>query len=213
MGHRYYNPERGRWIQPADVSTLNPSSINGLNLYSYANNNPIGIVYRSSGVGVSVVNQLINQKFSLLMVNIFGINKNNYNSSVHWKNEWFAKDWPSFLLLTKDSFKVLDWSISLYKGSLYFDNNEEHSIYVSVGNIGAYAGINYKKGIGLDVSANVAEIGYDGRIIDANFEVLSIGFTYMYKDGKLELKHGYVLWGWSLSIDFVELWKCLFGGE
>ena len=48
---RYYSPELGRFIQPADVSSLNPSSINGLNLYSYANNNPIGIAYSSSGSG------------------------------------------------------------------------------------------------------------------------------------------------------------------
>ena len=45
---RYYSPELCRFIQPADVSTLNPRSINGLNLYSYANNNPIGIAYISS---------------------------------------------------------------------------------------------------------------------------------------------------------------------
>ena len=46
---RYYSPKLGRFIQPADVSSLKPSSINGLNLYSYANNNPIGIAYSSSG--------------------------------------------------------------------------------------------------------------------------------------------------------------------
>ena len=51
MGHRYYSPELCRFIQSADVSTLNPSSINGLNLYSYANNNPIGIAYSSASVG------------------------------------------------------------------------------------------------------------------------------------------------------------------
>ena len=50
---RYYDQKTGRFIQPADVSTLNPSSINGLNLYSYANNNPIGIAYRSSGSGTN----------------------------------------------------------------------------------------------------------------------------------------------------------------
>ena len=50
VSSRYYSPELGRFIQPADVSTLNPSSVNGLNLYSYANNNPISIAYRSSSV-------------------------------------------------------------------------------------------------------------------------------------------------------------------
>ena len=54
LSSRYYSPELGRFIQPADVSSLNTSSINGLNLYSYANNNPISIAYSSSGVGASV---------------------------------------------------------------------------------------------------------------------------------------------------------------
>ena len=45
---RYYSPELGRFIQPADVSSLNPSSINGLNLYTYVNNNPVGNAYNSS---------------------------------------------------------------------------------------------------------------------------------------------------------------------
>ena len=78
-------PELCRFIQPADVSSLNPQSINGLNLYSYANNNPIGIAYSSSSGGGSVTNQLINQNFSLLMVPNLGIIKKNHSSSIHWK--------------------------------------------------------------------------------------------------------------------------------
>ena len=42
VSSRYYSPELGRFIQPANVLTLNPHSINGANLYAYANNNPIG---------------------------------------------------------------------------------------------------------------------------------------------------------------------------
>ena len=38
---RYYHPTWGRFIQPADVSSLNPQSVNGLNLYIYALNNTI----------------------------------------------------------------------------------------------------------------------------------------------------------------------------
>ncbi|MGM9899281.1 MAG: RHS repeat-associated core domain-containing protein [Bacilli bacterium] len=48
VSSRYYSPELGRFIQPADVSSLNPQSINGLNLYTYAVNNPIAIKYDSS---------------------------------------------------------------------------------------------------------------------------------------------------------------------
>ena len=50
---RYYSSELCRFIQPADISSLNLSSINGLNLYSYANNNPIGIVYSGFSVAGS----------------------------------------------------------------------------------------------------------------------------------------------------------------
>ena len=38
---RYYNPEWGRWISPDSIEYLDPSSINGLNLYSYCHNNPV----------------------------------------------------------------------------------------------------------------------------------------------------------------------------
>ena len=50
---RYYNPEWGRFLQVSNISSLNPSSINGLNLYVYANNNPVGISYSSSSYGGS----------------------------------------------------------------------------------------------------------------------------------------------------------------
>lgn len=35
----------------------------------------------------------------------------------------------------------------------------------------------------------------------------------MYKDGKFEFGVGAGWFGWSVSIDFVELFKLLFGGE
>ena len=53
LNARYYNPQWRRFISPAGASSLNPDSVNGLNLYCYANNNPIGIAYSSSGVGAS----------------------------------------------------------------------------------------------------------------------------------------------------------------
>ena len=50
LSSRYYSPILGRFIQPADVSTLNPHSINGLNLYAYAKNYPISFSYNNSSV-------------------------------------------------------------------------------------------------------------------------------------------------------------------
>ena len=48
LNARYYCPEWRRFISPAKVGALNPSSGNGLNLYSYANSNPISIAYNNA---------------------------------------------------------------------------------------------------------------------------------------------------------------------
>ena len=50
LSSRYYSPELGRFLQVSDVSELNPRFINGLNLYAYANNNPISFSYNNSSV-------------------------------------------------------------------------------------------------------------------------------------------------------------------
>ena len=212
---RYYNPEWGRWIQPDGVKYLEPNNINGLNLYSYANNNPIGIAYRSSSVGVSVPNQLINQNFSLLMVHNLGINKINYSSSVHWKNELFAKDWPSFLVLTNDSFNVLDWSISLYKGSLYLNEAETHSLYISGFNFDTYVGVDFKKKeFGFRLGGNLLSVGYDGKYIDASVDFVGWGYFLYFDNGELQVKADPLLIpGFAVSIDFGLIVKDMFGWE
>ena len=45
LNARYYNPEWRRFISPASIGELNPTIVNGFNLYNYANNNPVSIVY------------------------------------------------------------------------------------------------------------------------------------------------------------------------
>ena len=41
LSSRYYSPELCRFISPDDVDYLDPSSINGLNLYAYCGNDPV----------------------------------------------------------------------------------------------------------------------------------------------------------------------------
>ena len=38
---RYYSPELCRWISPDSIEYLDPSSINGINLYAYCGNDPV----------------------------------------------------------------------------------------------------------------------------------------------------------------------------
>ena len=57
---RYYDPQTGRFISPASVSSLNPRVINGLNLYSCASNNPVNIAYNGFGVvSVGTINSTV----------------------------------------------------------------------------------------------------------------------------------------------------------
>ena len=74
---RYYSPELRRFIQPKNVSNLNPSSINGLNLYSYANNNSITIAYRSASFDGITSGEIVNS----ISFNI-GIGKKNNLGSI-----------------------------------------------------------------------------------------------------------------------------------
>ena len=117
------------------------------------------------------------------------------------------------MVLSQSGFEVFNWDLSIYNGSLYFDHDENHSIYVGVGNVGAYIGLHFEEGIGLDAGASVLVIGYDGRIIDASIEGLTVGITFMYKDGKFEFGYGAGWYGWSVSVDFIELFKVLLGGN
>ena len=48
LNARYYNPQWRRFISPARTSTINVDAVNGLNLYSYANNNPANCQYNTS---------------------------------------------------------------------------------------------------------------------------------------------------------------------
>lgn len=98
---RYYSPKLGRFIQPADVSSLKPSSINGLNLYSYANNNPIGIAYSSSGASFGAGGGMVS---SLSLGGLFSVGNNlGYSNSF---NIFAGLNWSQLNVkdLVKDTF-------------------------------------------------------------------------------------------------------------
>ena len=98
---RYYSPELGRFIQSANVSSLNPSSINGLNLYSYANNNPISIAYSSSnvsfGTGGGMVNSLALGGLSSPGYNLVYSNSFNIFAGFNWPQLFSEKSLVSLL--------------------------------------------------------------------------------------------------------------------
>ena len=68
---RYYDPEIGRFISPDSIDYQSPESINGLNLYAYAKNNPISFLY--SNDSTTVDDSILNN------VNFGSITKSKFN--------------------------------------------------------------------------------------------------------------------------------------
>ena len=70
LNTRYYDPEIGRFISPDSVDYLDPTTINGLNLYAYCGNDPVNYadpsghwietVFDLFSLGASVVEVIIN---------------------------------------------------------------------------------------------------------------------------------------------------------
>ena len=86
LNSRYYEASIGRFISPDDIDYIDPSIINGLNLYCYCNNNP---VMYSDGEG----------SFPILTLIIAGTFALGFGSSLFMNavtNNW-QLDWRDFL--------------------------------------------------------------------------------------------------------------------
>ena len=55
VGHRYYNLEWGRWISPDSIEYLDPTSINGLNLFAYCGNDPVNMYDPTGHIAISAL--------------------------------------------------------------------------------------------------------------------------------------------------------------
>ena len=166
LSSRYYSPELGRFIQPADVSCLNPSSINELNLYSYANNNPISIAYSSSNVGFGTSGGMVN---SLALGGLFSLGNNpGYSNSF---NIFAGLNWTqlNFKDLLKDIFASLGevgsriaWELTK-NGRAFLDfHYSAYGIngYTALDNLSSTSAKIFK-GIGIGLMAlDVIEAGY-----------------------------------------------------
>ena len=104
IGQRYYSPELCRFIEPSNVTSLNPASVNGLNLYSYANNNPVN--YKQSPVSSSgsVISSSISSISNGGIYSSGRVSSGTIGSSrVNWENGWFQIPiWISSLMSGSD---------------------------------------------------------------------------------------------------------------
>ena len=107
---RYYNPEWGRWLTPDSIEYLDPSSINGLNLYAYCQNNPVNM-YDPNGYSTVWVGLLLVGGFILLSLN----------------GDYYTKH-EEELLMDGKNFSFLKNNYSL-QSSYYYAEQIKNSIY------------------------------------------------------------------------------------
>ena len=84
---RYYVAEWCRWLTPDSVEYLDSSNINGLNLFSYCNNNPVMYSDGSGHFPGLITAMLIGFGVGFLVGGGFEIGKQIHN------NGWNLKDW------------------------------------------------------------------------------------------------------------------------
>ncbi len=206
LGARYYNPEWRRFISPDVIENFNIQSVNGLNLYIYADNNPLG--------SIRTMYTSLHSKKDINTFSVLGAVKpiSNYSYGAHWKNEWFVTDKPQFWVFLTSKVALVDWGMSIYKGSLYFDNAENYSLYISVVNASAFIGYSVDdQKYGIFADANLLSVGYDGRYIDASVSVVGVGLVLGFEDGKLRLKLDPPGWfGFDFSIDLSQIFRDIF---
>ena len=98
---------------------------------------------------------------------------------------------------------------------MYFDEAENHSIYIGVGNVTAFAGYDVEnERIGVFADVYLFNVGYDGSYIDAGVSFVGVGFIFGIENKKLKIKIDLPgAPGIEISIDLGQIIKDIFGWE
>lgn len=162
---------------------LNPTSINGLNLYCYCNNNPIMYVDPSGHIGL-LISAMITLLGVAITLGLISIEDGISEISV-----------PEFKPFNSQKIDGSGFQISgggyLIKKSWYLDKFKSQSFYISFGNESIDSAFNPNKfdiKDVLQINFNLVEIGYDGKYIDLSIsagidtEFVSIDIGAIIKD-------------------------------
>ena len=104
VSSRYYSTELGRFIQPSNVSSLNPQYTNGLNLYTYAVNNPISIKYDCSASNYD------REMVSSIMLSLNDVQYICKDNSVKFQKQKWVTIVADFIASMAGAISVINWT-------------------------------------------------------------------------------------------------------
>lgn len=157
LGTRYYDPQSRRFISGDNIKLINPTNINGLNIYSYCLNNPVMMIDKTGNIPFA-----------------------NYFNQIQVSNEY---GWNSFFWgrITYTTTKTISRSDE-ETGFLYaFTSTNNTSVTAGFGiNFGDWFGIEFGFGgdeIGFSVGMNITPWFNLGVSVGLNGVTLSFGFV------------------------------------
>lgn len=78
---RYYVPEWGRWLTSDLIEYLDPTSVNGMNLYAYCNNDPITYLDNAGNFAVKYSSDSVKLRSLMSIINIPGFDEVSYTNT------------------------------------------------------------------------------------------------------------------------------------
>ena len=180
-GSRYYNPVSGRYISPDNVNNMSLTTRDGLSLYSYSYNNPI-----KTTTGIKAVDA-----------------KHSTQKPITHQ-EWFATDNSIYPSLSNKGADIAHAGISLLKGTLFLDYNQERSLSISFLNIGTTLGQSTSGEFIAEPYLNLFQYTFDGKYIDISFSVFN--FESFNKGKWLEFFVDFYI-----SVDLIAILENIFG--
>ena len=168
---RYYSPEIYRWLSRDAIEYLDPSSVEGCNLYVYCNNNPIMYVDENgnSALGLFVICLL----GIVITAGILSLD------TLHAETTYGTFDFE-FMELEKDSLNFVTIGGSVGRKDWYLDKEKNRSIYFKGFNLGSSLSLTKEtSNINeiLEIDASIFEVGFEGKYINFHY---ALGYNQDY---------------------------------
>lgn len=147
---RYYSPKWRRFISPADAHALSSTSVNGLNMYIYSGNNPVGIIGSDHWMHTSAVSSISPVKNAGSKPNAAHIGGSSVGSPFIWpKTNAVAMSHGTLFTLVKDP--VSAWLWGNFSVSVTVQHNSAEMFYQFT-DVDVIDGETTKWGLGMNIN-------------------------------------------------------------